>query len=198
MDDERSGNLVARWRAGDQQAAAELFRRYADRLIALARGRLSRRLAARIDPEDVVQSVYHIFFTGAREGRYELGRGGDLWQLLVTLTLHRLCRQARRHGSAKRDVGRERTLGGNGAADLQPHLLAHDPSPPEAAALTDELEQLLARLKPLHRRMVELRLQGHNLDEIAACTQRSERTVMRVLEEVKDILRQRQLEGLGS
>ena len=38
-------SLLARCRNGDQQAAAELFRRYADRLIALARSRLSARLA---------------------------------------------------------------------------------------------------------------------------------------------------------
>ena len=54
MDDDRSGDLLARWRAGDADAAAEIFRRYADRLIALARGRLSAKLARRIDPEDVV------------------------------------------------------------------------------------------------------------------------------------------------
>src|SRR5262245_5701318 len=76
-----SGNLVARWRQGDQQAAAELFHRYASRLTALARSQLSGQLAHRIDPEDVVQSVCRCFFADTREGRYELQRGGDLWRL---------------------------------------------------------------------------------------------------------------------
>jgi len=40
MRDDHSGNLVARWRDGDQQAAAELFRRYAERLVGLVRRRL--------------------------------------------------------------------------------------------------------------------------------------------------------------
>ena len=43
-------NLVERWRQGDQQAAAELFQRYASRLIALAHSRLPTNLSHRVDP----------------------------------------------------------------------------------------------------------------------------------------------------
>src|SRR5262245_34891463 len=85
--------LVARWQKGDQAAAAELFQRYAGRLVALARSQLSDKLAQRVDPEDVVQSVYRSFFVDSREGRYQVERGGDLWQLLVTMTLHKLANQ---------------------------------------------------------------------------------------------------------
>src|SRR5262245_61917038 len=70
-------SLLARCREGDQQAAAELFRRYADRLIALARSRLSARLARRLDPEDAVHSAYRSFFADVREGRYHVEQGGD-------------------------------------------------------------------------------------------------------------------------
>src|SRR5262245_5216743 len=68
----RTADLLARWRNGDQQAAAVLFHRYADRLVALAKSRLSARLASRVDPEDVVQSVYRSFFVDARVGRYDV------------------------------------------------------------------------------------------------------------------------------
>jgi DNA-directed RNA polymerase specialized sigma24 family protein len=44
--------------------------------------------------------------------------------------------------------------------------------------------------------MVELRLQGHSLEEIAAATQRCERTVRRALEQVKERLEQRYHEFL--
>jgi RNA polymerase sigma-70 factor (ECF subfamily) len=108
--DDRSGNLMARWCQGDQQAAAELFRRYANRLIELARSRMPSQLNSRIDPEDVVQSVYRSFFTGSREGRYELQRGGDLWRLLVTITLHKLYHQVERNLAGKRALGREQPL----------------------------------------------------------------------------------------
>src|SRR5262249_27654834 len=102
--DDVSVKLVARWQAGDQQAAAELFHRYAVRLIALASSRLSSRLATRVDPEDLVQSAYRSFFSGAREGQYELQQSGDLWRLLLVITLRKLHDQVRRHTRAKRDV----------------------------------------------------------------------------------------------
>ena len=67
-------------------AAEALFVRYFERLKALARSRLSSRLARRTDAEDVVMSVYRSFFAGARAGRFTLTRGGDLWRLLSAIT----------------------------------------------------------------------------------------------------------------
>src|SRR5262249_61833539 len=83
-------SLLARWREGDQQAAAEIFRRYVGRLIGIVQARLSAKLARRVDPEDVVQSAYRSFFAGARNGQYDLPLGRDLWRLLVAITLHKL------------------------------------------------------------------------------------------------------------
>src|SRR5690242_9456367 len=51
-------DLMARLRAGDDAAAAALFQRFATRLIALARGRLDGLVRRKVDPEDVVQSVF--------------------------------------------------------------------------------------------------------------------------------------------
>jgi RNA polymerase sigma-70 factor (ECF subfamily) len=189
MADEAAGELMARWRAGDQQAAAELFRRYADRLIALARSRLSEKLSQRVDPEDVLQSAYRSFFAGVRDGRYALERGGDLWQLLVSITLHKLRDQVKHHEAAKRAVDAEQGFGSeNSLFGLQPHLLANVPSPAEAVALTDQVERLMLQLQPVQRRMLEMRLQGYNLEEIAAETQRGVSTVRRALDGIKEQL----------
>lgn len=196
MEDDRSGKLVARWRAGDQQAAAELFRRYVDRLVALARSRLSRKAAQHVDPEDVVQSVYRSFFAEAREGRYDLKRGGDLWRLLVTITLHKLQKQVGRFNTQKRDIDQERDLGDDNAV-LENHLAAPEPSPLEALALADQMEQVMRRLEPVERRMFELRLQGHTIDEIAAAIGCGERTVRRALTEIKQRLQDWYAEGAG-
>ena len=62
--------LVERWQSGDQSAAKQLFDTYVDRLVALARRRISQRLNSRLDPEDVVQSVFRTFFERAKEGRF--------------------------------------------------------------------------------------------------------------------------------
>jgi RNA polymerase sigma-70 factor (ECF subfamily) len=188
MSDGSSMQLLVRWREGDQQAARDLFWLYAERLIALVRSRLSAQLAQRLDPEDLVQSAYRSFFCGARAGDYDVRRSGDLWRLLVSITLHKLHDQVKWHRRAKRAVGRERDLGAEGPPT---ELLAAGPSPLEAIALVDEVEGLMQLLGSAHGRMLELRLQGHDLEEIASNTRRSVRTVRRVLEGVKQRLEQR-------
>lgn len=182
-------DLIARWRAGEQLAAQQLFQRYAEQLIALARGRLSDRFNRRFDPEDVVQSAYRSFFSGVHDGRYSVERGGDLWRLLVVITLHKLQHQVRRNLSDKRSLDRERDLG---QGKIPEDMLARVPSPVEAVALAEELERVMGLLEPLQRRMLELRLQGYNLSEIGTATQRCPRTVCRTLELVKQLLEQQQ------
>ncbi|MBL8797794.1 MAG: sigma-70 family RNA polymerase sigma factor [Planctomycetia bacterium] len=186
MPDDAALDLIERWRNGDQQAATELFERYARQLIGLAASRLSTRVAQRVDPEDVVHSAYRSFFAAAQAGRYDLERGGDLWSLLVSITLHKLHHQVRWNSAAKRAVGRERPLDAErGPHGLSAQLLARQPSPIEAVALADEVEQLLQGLDASERQIFELRLQGHNLEEIATAAGRSERTICRVLERIK-------------
>jgi len=188
--DQQSVSLVERWRAGDQQAATELFRRYAGRLIALARSRLRGELTTRVDPEDVVQSACRSFFVGVRAGDYELEEEGDLWGLLVAITLHKLQHQVAYHkaqkrggGGADQDFGSENSLFG-----LQPQALARDPSPLEALTLIEQLEQLVQALDPWHRQVLELRLQGYQLAEIALKTGKSLRTTCRAIEQIKQHL----------
>jgi RNA polymerase sigma factor (sigma-70 family) len=185
-------HLLQSWRDGNQEAADELFRLYGQRLIAVARRGLSEKLSRRLDPEDVVQSACRSFFGGARAGRYNPEHGRQLWSLLVAITLHKLHMQIRRNGAAKRAPQCEDT-----EDKVQEELLAREPTPLEAVALADELEQLMRGLDPLERRMLEMRLQGYTMDEIAAATGRTERTVRRTLEEVRALMQQ-QSNGLGA
>ncbi len=172
MTDAPSAELLARYRQNDPAAAEELFRRYAERLTRLARSRLSRKLSARLDPEDVVLSAYRSFFLLARDG-VALRQSGDLWRLLARITLRKVCRGARRHRAGCRSVEREQ--------EAEAAVLARGPTPAEAATLTDELRAVLSPLGPVPRRIAELRLQGHEVDEIAADVKRSPRTVRRTL-----------------
>jgi RNA polymerase sigma factor (sigma-70 family) len=187
--DDRTVDLLAMWRQGDQGAAAELFHRYAARLVALARSRISGKLAQRVDPEDVVQSAYRSFFADTRAGRYDLERGGDLWQLLVTITLHKINDQVKRNTADKRSVDREQTFGSEDSlVNRMGQAAAAEPSPMEAIALVDQVEAVMRRLEPLERRVLELRLQGLDLEEIATDVRRTQRTVRRVLDRIKELL----------
>src|SRR5258708_39815533 len=77
--------LLCRFRRGSQEAAQNLYQRYAKRLRALARTQCAAALAKRVDPDDIVQSVFDTFFHGASSGRYDILDGEDLWKLFLVL-----------------------------------------------------------------------------------------------------------------
>lgn len=192
MSDEDSVDLVARYRNGDEQAAEELFRRYVGRLTALAQKRLSDRLARRVDPDDIVQSAYRSFFVHARDGAYSFKESGDLWRLLVVITLNKLRRQVERHSAGKRAMNHEQSFQNDGSTTaLRPEAVAGEPSPDEALAVVEEVQQLMQGLTPSQCQMLELRLQGYTVDEIAAQVNRSERGVRRLLDKIKERLNER-------
>jgi hypothetical protein len=137
-------NLLERWRAGDQAAAEELHRRYAQRLCALAEREIGRRLSRRVGADDVVQSVFRTFFRRTAAGEFVIDHSGNLWQLLARITLNKVRRQGEHYRAGKRNVASE-----DSAADLPAcsYPFAHDPGPDEAAMLADEIETVLKELE---------------------------------------------------
>src|SRR5205823_9703271 len=97
-------SLLRRLRSGSEDAATQLYRRYAHRLRALARANTSTQLARRVDAEDIVQSVFRIFFTAASQGLYDVPAGEDLWKLLLVIALNKIRAEGVFHQAAKRDV----------------------------------------------------------------------------------------------
>jgi RNA polymerase sigma factor (sigma-70 family) len=171
-------DLLQRFQAGDQRAAEELFARYAQRLTRLAEQHLSRKLAGRMDGEDVVQSVFRTFFRRSADGEFRIDSSAQLWQLLVKITLLKARAKARYHTAGKRDAGVEQA---GGAEDWLPQAVAHDPGPEEAAVLVDQIESLLRGLPPLHAQVLERRLEGCHVTDIASQLGVSRVTVHRVL-----------------
>jgi RNA polymerase sigma-70 factor (ECF subfamily) len=170
--------LIRRLRAGDPQAAEDLFVRYSHRLIRLAEQHLSPKLAARLDGEDVVQSVFRTFFRRNARGEFQLDSSAQLWRLLVTITLRKTQAKGRIHTRGPRNVGAEAAGGDLWLAEA----LANEPGPEEAVVLTDLIASLLHGLSDLHGQVLELRLQGYSAAEIAPKLQISRRTVYRMLD----------------
>jgi RNA polymerase sigma-70 factor (ECF subfamily) len=154
-----------------------LYRRYARRLRGVVWSQTSRVLAPRFDPEDVVQDVFSALFVEAVAGRCDVPEGQDVWGPLVVIALNRVRAMANWHRAARRDV--RRTLGG----DLSERLVGTVPAPEEwpMVELRIQTAEVLGQLPPTVRRVVELRIEGHDVATIAACVRVSTRTVERVL-----------------
>src|SRR5262245_20437761 len=90
-------DIVSQVFAGDPSAAQAVFNHYSERLVRLAEKHLSRRLAGRVDGEDVVQSVFRTFFRRGGEGEFQLEGSAQLWQLLVRITVLKARAKARHH-----------------------------------------------------------------------------------------------------
>ena len=185
---------VTRWigdlKGGGELAAQSLWERYFERLVQLARNKLrsSRRSGAE-DEEDAALEAFDSFCRGAAAGKFpRLSDRDDLWRLLVVITVRKALNQREREQAAKRGGGKVVVgsgLAGDRAGDLD--LLAGDgPTPELAAMVAEEYQRLREALgDDSLRKVLDLRLEGHSREEIAALLGCAEKTVTRKMEMVR-------------
>ena len=153
----------------DSDAWSELTRRYTRRLIGLARKKLDVRLGSKLDPEDVVQSVYRLLHArldgpGLRAESWE-----HLWGMLALLTAMR-CKNWFRHYLGTQRRGLESPLPGEEESGDEAPLPGDfkEPTPAEAAELAEEMRRLLPRLDPQTARIYWLGMLGFSDAEVTA------------------------------
>lgn len=169
--------LLRRWvSTGCQDAATQLYERYAPRLRALARTRCSPMVARQLDPDDIVQSIFRRFYDRVGEGDYHVPEGEDLWKLFLVITLNRIRTAERFYRADKRD--QSITVGETGLDNEHSGEAAE-------GFLQVVVGEILERLPLRHRQVVQLRLAGFEMAEIAAQLGRSLRTVERLLQECR-------------
>jgi RNA polymerase sigma-70 factor (ECF subfamily) len=173
--------LISRLQSGDDRAAAELYRRFVGRLVALACRRFEPWTRAKADHEDVVQSAFKSFFARFDRGEFVLSDWDDLWNLLVVITLRKCRRRQIALRRGRRDAAREVALI-NGVSDDERawEPLDRKPTPDEAVMLTELLELWLRGMTTSERAVTELGLQGLSTPQIAERLGRTERTVRRI------------------
>lgn len=183
-------DLMARLRAGDDEAASQVFHRYSGRLIELAKARLGGRMRQKMDPEDLLQSVFQSFFTRFAAGKMEGLQGWDnLWAMLVVITIRKCGRRIDYFHAGRRDVRREEAVQPpSDGSEVNWDPSAVEPTPLEAAQLAEMVEQLLGNFEGRHREILSLSLQGHSVPEISERVSCTERTVYRVLERANEWL----------
>jgi DNA-directed RNA polymerase specialized sigma24 family protein len=193
-------NSVTRWlegvKAGDADAIAQLWDRYFERLVRLARGKLPAHCRRAFDEEDVAISAFQSFCERASRGRFpKLNDRNDLWVLLLTLTIRKavltIRHQSRRKRGGGRVLGESALVGGEAAMNGLAGVVQREPSPEDVVRFTDNLERLLGRLADRTLKTVALRkLEGYDVQEIAAEVGASTRTVERKLRLIRAIWQQ--------
>jgi RNA polymerase sigma factor (sigma-70 family) len=182
-------SLINLCRQGDNRAAQQLFDRYVERLHGLARRRISQRLSSRVDPEDIVQSVFRTFFGRLKEGQFKIDDQDDLCRLLVRITVHKTLRQIAYHKANKRDPGAE-VAQSKDQQDQLIDVLDREPTPEATAMFLDQLEHFFNRLRPQERQILEMRLQGYSNEEIAQQLGIYDRKIRRALEHIRVLAEQ--------
>jgi RNA polymerase sigma factor (sigma-70 family) len=164
--------LIARVRAGDEQAAAELVRHYEPAIRRAARVRLvDTRLNRLLDSMDICQSVMASFFVRAALGQYELETPDQLLKLLATMTRNKLAGQVKGHAAARRDFRRVTAAQGDRddeAGSGAERIAGRDPTPSRDLAARELLDEALRRLSPEEKRILDCREQGGQWADIAS------------------------------
>jgi RNA polymerase sigma-70 factor (ECF subfamily) len=180
LEERSDRSLLRRMRRGEDDAATALYLRYAHRLLALTRAQASSELTRLAQPEDIVQSVFLSFFRKAAGGMYDVPEGEELWNLFLVITLNKIRAKGNYFRARKRDVRR------NVSAEVpESDPAAAAPDDLAFAELQSVIRDLLAGLPPKSAEIVELRIAGHEVAEIAQISKRSLRTVERTLQEFR-------------
>ncbi|HMF13089.1 MAG TPA: sigma-70 family RNA polymerase sigma factor [Gemmataceae bacterium] len=155
--------LMQRVRNRDQDAAAELVRRYESHVRRAVRFQLvDPRLRRIFDSVDVCQSVLATFFQRAAAGQYQLEHADQLVHLLVRMACNKVADQARKQRALRRDVARVKHA--ECVADEQP---GREREPGDQLAQRELVARFRERLSEEEWRLVSDRADGRGWAEIA-------------------------------
>jgi len=179
---------------GDSQAPDAIWDAYCKRLQGLARAVLRQRgvAPAQASEDSVVNAAFAKFFAALSRGKYrEVADRHELWCLLAVITRNTALKQAKQAGQQA------------AYTDADSLVLQHadtSPTPAEVAALSDTIsdleQQIRARSTDSEQadriiRVMSMTLSGYTQREIATAIGKSEVTVRRNLNMVRDLLRRK-------
>jgi len=188
---------ITRWieglRAGEKEAASQLWDRFFGRMKQLAKSKSRPTLTRGLyDEEDVALSAFASFCRALRAGNYpDLSGRAELWQLLATFTFRKARERAKAAHAQKR--------GGESAnADPRPHapgvpfeldeLEARTLTPDLLALMNEQCIYLFGQLNdPQLEEVAAAKLEGYTNDEIAEQLGYTRRTIQRMLALIRRI-----------
>lgn len=194
-DAEKFSLALQRVREGDEDAIAELWEGYFQRLVRLAAKRLPANLRRTGDEEDLALSAFNSFIAGVRRDQFaDLSGPDNLWGLLITLTGRKVNAHLRHQTRLKRGGGSVR----GESVFLDPQEMGKSPGIGGVAGdhvtadLTAELEEacnnLLEQLPDDQlKEIAVMRMDGYLVNEIAETLGLSKRATERRLQLIRTI-----------
>ncbi len=176
-------DFLKRIQEGDESAARELLQRFEPEVRLVVRRQLPRLLRSRFDSLDFLQSVWGSFFRRMRDAPTDFEDSRHLVAFLARAAKNKVIDEYRRAASLKNDMHREEPLWGDGRRPKE--VAAPIDSPSEVAQAHEVLDRLHALLPEERRMMLELKAEGLSSKDIGDRLGVSERTVQRVLEELR-------------
>jgi RNA polymerase sigma-70 factor (ECF subfamily) len=181
--------FIARIRAGDEQAAAELVRLYEPEIRLEVRTWMrlrDPRLRRVFDSMDICQSVLASFFLRVAAGDYDLEQPGQLAALLAAIARNKLSEHVRYHQRQRRDVRRVQVTG---QEELEAAAVE---TPSQRIAGKELLAEFRRRLSDAERKLADLRAGGHDWAAVAialsstpeACRKQLSRAIERIEREL--------------
>jgi DNA-directed RNA polymerase specialized sigma24 family protein len=183
--------LIGELAGGDSdEAARQLWERYFDQIVRLARARLGAAPRGPADEEDVALSAFGSLCRGIAAGRFPRLSGRDeLWRLLATITARKVIDQVQRESRQKRGGGRVRNesdLEGSEESGALGNIASPAPTPAFLAMMSEDVRRLFGLLPDETLRLIALlRLEGYTNEEAAASLGCAVRSVERKLERIR-------------
>lgn len=166
---------------GSSEAAERLYAEYQPLVMRVIRRHLSRNLRRLTDSVDFSQAVWKTIFEHAAYLQ-SLDAPEAIAAYIAQVASNKVHSEVRSQYSQKRDL-RRISNESEGNADRLP---TRDPTPSQTAMAHERLDAINSDLTAIQQQMIQLRIDGFNIEEIAKTLQINERTVRRVLKRISD------------
>jgi DNA-directed RNA polymerase specialized sigma24 family protein len=180
-------------KAGSSDAGEKLFHRYLEKLVRLARSKLTGMACGGADEEDVGARAFQRFFQGVQAGRFpSLSDRNDLWHILLMLTEREAATLVQHERRQRRDVRRVQSMlpdedSSTWSSPLE-KIAGREPTPELAWEAKEQCRRLLEMLGSQELRDVAIwKLEGYSNEEIADMLHCVERSVERKLRRIRGV-----------
>jgi DNA-directed RNA polymerase specialized sigma24 family protein len=184
---------LRQFKCGDQEAARQIWERYAPALVRVVQNRFRNAISPVADEEDLVQSVFRALWVGAPTGQWDsvLDRS-ELWWLLLAITRRKAANRAAYKSRLKRGASVVSLSQWDTACDDSMNTpceqVVDQQPPPELLFMLEEQKQRLLDVlgDDVLRSIAGWKLDGNTHKEIACKLNVAPRTVIRKLNLIRE------------